>query len=96
MTIILLFWWSLARGNRVVPSRWQATSRLDRPRRTEETGSAAGRSIPRVSQTLERCSRLLTAVTPNGRPLRENDRRRRDSYSRCAQNWGFGYDNNTV
>ena len=25
MTIILLFWWSLARVNRVVPSRWQAT-----------------------------------------------------------------------
>jgi len=25
VTIILLVWWSLARGNQVVPSRWQAT-----------------------------------------------------------------------
>lgn len=25
MTIILLVWWSLARGNQLVPSRWQAT-----------------------------------------------------------------------
>jgi len=29
VTIILLLWWSLARGNHVVPSRWQATIRLD-------------------------------------------------------------------
>jgi hypothetical protein len=26
MNIIMLLWWSLRRGNRVVPSRWQATS----------------------------------------------------------------------
>jgi hypothetical protein len=26
MTIIMLLWWSLGRGNPVVPSRWQATS----------------------------------------------------------------------
>jgi hypothetical protein len=25
VTIILLLWWSLARGNHLVPSRWQAT-----------------------------------------------------------------------
>jgi hypothetical protein len=26
MNIITLLWWSLGRGNPVVPSRWQATS----------------------------------------------------------------------
>jgi hypothetical protein len=25
MTIIMLLWWSLGRGNPAVPSRWQAT-----------------------------------------------------------------------
>jgi hypothetical protein len=44
MTIILLVWWSLARGNHVVPSRWQATGCRALPgnkqRRTNE-GSAA-------------------------------------------------------
>jgi hypothetical protein len=25
VTIILMLWWSLARGNHLVPSRWQAT-----------------------------------------------------------------------
>ena len=28
MNIIMLLWWSLRRGNRVVPSRWQATAAL--------------------------------------------------------------------
>jgi hypothetical protein len=27
VTIILMLWWSLARGNHLVPSRWQATPR---------------------------------------------------------------------
>jgi hypothetical protein len=26
MNIIMLLWWSLDRGNSVVPSRWQATA----------------------------------------------------------------------
>jgi hypothetical protein len=31
MNINMLLWWSLGRGNTVVPSRWQATTRLARP-----------------------------------------------------------------
>ena len=30
MTIILMLWWSLARGNHLVPSRWQATTGVRR------------------------------------------------------------------
>jgi len=32
MTIIMPLWWSLARGNPVVPSRWQATARRHDPK----------------------------------------------------------------
>jgi len=37
MNIIMLLWWSLGRGNPVVPSRWQATTRSSR--HLEETPS---------------------------------------------------------
>jgi hypothetical protein len=36
MNIIMLLWWSLGRGNPVVPSRWQATdsNKLQKPEAT--------------------------------------------------------------
>lgn len=34
MNIILRLWWSLGRGNPVVPSRWQATPSSTEPSRT--------------------------------------------------------------
>jgi hypothetical protein len=35
MNIIQRLWWSLGRGNPVVPSRWQATDRNGAPRTTK-------------------------------------------------------------
>ena len=43
MNIIMLLWWSLGRGNPVVPSRWQATAGVEHPggRLNEHTRSSA-------------------------------------------------------
>ncbi len=41
MTIILLLWWPLGHGNRVVPSSWQATTLCGRPRISRPIGRAA-------------------------------------------------------
>jgi hypothetical protein len=46
VTIILLVWWSLARGNHVVPSRWQATPvTIRRTRRWPKVSTATMRSL---------------------------------------------------
>jgi hypothetical protein len=57
MNIIMLLWWSLGRGNPVVPSRWQATCR--NPQRPQTAATVAGaRAKHRLKQTPLRAGQI--------------------------------------